>query len=295
MGPPSKSNTSNISNPREVRPQQPYNQQQPYQQPNDFQQQTNSFPQPQSNFQQQPNSFPQPQSNFQQQANSFAQPQSVRPRPRPSEHDERQPQQDTNDETDGSRSTHVDVNVHYRSVESASVADVNNSTPGIFTSFIIDRMENEGYDIPPSLESRRNLDRESEIARNLRRIGDDISRDKALNSLIGGITVTPNTVYETFFSVASEIFQDGSVNWGRVVMLFYFAYKLAIQVVSQGQLIDKIIEWVAKFVTERLASWISSRGGWTAVREYFGSTSAQLIGVFLAGIFISSLFWYYKR
>jgi len=186
MGPPSKSNTSNISNPREVRPQQPYNQQQPYQQPNDFQQQ-------------QANSFPQPQSNFQQQANSFPQPQSVRPRPRPSENDERQPRQDTNDETDGSRSTHVDVNVHYRSVESASVADVNNSTPGIFTSFIIDRMENEGYDIPPSLQSRRNLDRESEIARNLRRIGDDISRDKALNSLIGGITVTPNTVYETFF------------------------------------------------------------------------------------------------
>ena len=35
---------------------------------------------------------------------------------------------------------------------------------------------------------------------------------------------------DSFLKVAREIFADGQFNWGRVVMLFYFAYKMAIRV-----------------------------------------------------------------
>lgn len=35
---------------------------------------------------------------------------------------------------------------------------------------------------------------------------------------------------ETFSQVAHEIFNDGIYNWGRVVTLFYFAYKMIIRV-----------------------------------------------------------------
>lgn len=43
-------------------------------------------------------------------------------------------------------------------------------------------------------------------------------------SMIDGVSV--DSSQETFTQVAREIFNDGQFNWGRVVMLFYFAYKM---------------------------------------------------------------------
>lgn len=39
-----------------------------------------------------------------------------------------------------------------------------------------------------------------------------------------------NSPYETFSSVAKELFADGIYNWGRIVTLFYFTYKLVLKV-----------------------------------------------------------------
>ncbi len=36
--------------------------------------------------------------------------------------------------------------------------------------------------------------------------------------------------YETFSDVAKELFCDGVYNWGRIVTLFYFTYKLIMKV-----------------------------------------------------------------
>jgi len=91
-----------------------------------------------------------------------------------------------------------------------------------------------------------------------------MSNNNQLNNLIADIRVTPDTAYKTFFKVASQIFADGTINWGRVCTLFYFAYKLAIQVLNQLPLIDTIINWVTKFVAEKLATWIWNRGGWVS-------------------------------
>ena len=77
-----------------------------------------------------------------------------------------------------------------------------------------------------------------------------MSNNNQLNNLISDITVTPETAYKTFFKVASQIFADGTINWGRICTLFYFAYKLAIQVLNQLPLVDTIINWLTKFVAE---------------------------------------------
>lgn len=92
-----------------------------------------------------------------------------------------------------------------------------------------------------------------------------MSNHAQLNHLISEIKVTSKTAYKTFFSVASQIFADGTINWGRVCTLFYFAYKLAIQVLKELPLLDIIIEWVKKFVAQKLASWIFNRGGWVSI------------------------------
>lgn len=39
-----------------------------------------------------------------------------------------------------------------------------------------------------------------------------------------------NSPYETFSDVAKELFSDGIYNWGRIVTLFYFTYKLMLKV-----------------------------------------------------------------
>lgn len=48
--------------------------------------------------------------------------------------------------------------------------------------------------------------------------------------MIDGVSVDSSQA--TFMDVAREIFNDGQFNWGRVVMLFYFAYKMAKKVNS---------------------------------------------------------------
>ena len=42
--------------------------------------------------------------------------------------------------------------------------------------------------------------------------------------------VSVNSPYETFSDVAKELFSDGIYNWGRIVTLFYFTYKLILKV-----------------------------------------------------------------
>jgi hypothetical protein len=42
--------------------------------------------------------------------------------------------------------------------------------------------------------------------------------------------VPPDAERKTFMSIAQQIFDDGVFNWGRVVALFYFAYKVCIKV-----------------------------------------------------------------
>jgi len=43
-------------------------------------------------------------------------------------------------------------------------------------------------------------------------------------------SVSPFAPKQSFMRVAHEIFSDGIINWGRVVALFYFAFKLALRV-----------------------------------------------------------------
>ncbi len=47
--------------------------------------------------------------------------------------------------------------------------------------------------------------------------------------------VPVDSPYETFSDVAKELFCDGIYNWGRIVTLFYFTYKLIMKVSSKGK------------------------------------------------------------
>ena len=186
----------------------------------------------------------------------------------------------------------MNFNIGYHRTVS-TVEEVSNETHDVFKTFLAQRLESDGYDVPGDIKIQNRV--KSDVAITLQRIGDDLTNNTGINDLIGQIKVTPDTVYKTFFSVAMQLFSDGNVNWGRIVALFYFAYRLALQCITNMSLLQTIIGWVGKFVYDKLATWISERGGWSAIKEWFGSTSAQMVGVFLAGmIFSFGILWFKK-
>lgn len=144
-----------------------------------------------------------------------------------------------------------------------SVEDVSGQAPDIVKSFLVVCFERDGLEVPVELTAEQQKVNK-QVANVLRDIGDSLNQHPTLNSLIDEIHVTKDTAFETFLSVAMQIFQDGKVNWGRVVTLFYFGYKLAIQVLTQVPLIKMIIEWVVKFIKEKLVQWIVEQGGWVS-------------------------------
>ena len=70
--------------------------------------------------------------------------------------------------------------------------------------------------------------------------------------------------YETFISVADEIFREGEKNWGRIVVLYAFAGYVARHCVENE--VENIVEFMGDFlgfyVVKTLGSWITENGGW---------------------------------
>jgi len=227
-----------------------------------------------------------PQSRTRQVENDEIGPQS---RTTPVENEENLLEQDTTDIADGASSTHIDV--HYSSISSASISDIVDVTPSLFTSFMVDQLQVDGYDVPHVLLSQRAVATIKEVGTLLRRAANDFDRNTHMNNSIAGINFTPETAKATFMQVALEIFKDG-LSWGRIAVFFYFACKFGLLLMRQraGDYFRQIIGWVAEFVSQQLADWISSRGGWSSIREYFGSTNVQMVCVFVAGILTSYFF-----
>lgn len=180
---------------------------------------------------------------------------------------------------------------------SISRFDVGNQARLLLSQFIHDRMQADGYSkaptsevlIEPGTPSGPPVEHVREVAMALRAIGDELDKDDSLQNLIRQIP--PNAPSQTFLIVAKEIFADGKFNWGRVVTLFYFAYKMIAKAIQQSMntvpLIRSIVEWVVNFIVEYVAPWIIERGGWSAIQEYFGTPSMQAVSIFMAGLLLS--------
>lgn len=117
-----------------------------------------------------------------------------------------------------------------------------------------------------------------DVAITLRTIGDQLSQDYELNSLIDMVPI--QSPREIFFKVCKQMFQDGQFNWGRVVALFYFAYRLIAKAIQKSAesvpWIKDIMRWVMDFFYDYIAWWIVQRGGWFMIREYWGTRGGTL-------------------
>lgn len=63
--------------------------------------------------------------------------------------------------------------------------------------------------------------------------------------------INPCEPQQSFMRVALELFSDGIYNWGRVVALFYFGFKLAVRVCELFLLINSISEYCCKITCKK--------------------------------------------
>lgn len=117
----------------------------------------------------------------------------------------------------------------------------------------------------------------SQVGRQLAMIGDDINERYApqFNRMIKLLSVTPDTAYEAFAGVARKLFRDGNINWGRIITLLCFGYRIAITVLQRGirGFFHKVVGFVCRFIlVEKIAQWIAEQGGWRAIMNYIPET-----------------------
>lgn len=110
-----------------------------------------------------------------------------------------------------------------------------------------------------------------QVGRQLAIIGDDINRryDSEFQAMLQHLQPTAENAYEYFTKIASSLFESG-INWGRVVALLGFGYRLALYVYQRGLtgFLGQVTRFVADFMLHHcIARWIAQRGGWVAALD----------------------------
>lgn len=77
-----------------------------------------------------------------------------------------------------------------------------------------------------------------------------------------------------FTSALREIFSDGVINWGRIIVVYAFTMCAAREAHNRGWpgISDAIINKMIEYVEENLCTWISLRGGWVSYLCLFAFT-----------------------
>ncbi|KAE8623324.1 hypothetical protein XENTR_v10005563 [Xenopus tropicalis] len=106
------------------------------------------------------------------------------------------------------------------------------------------------------------------VGQQLAKIGDDINEryQEQFDDILKHLNPSLDNAYSYFKKIASSLFENG-INWGRILSLLGFGYRMAVYVVRNGQrgFFRIINQWMVRYVMEScIAQWISSRGGWVA-------------------------------
>ncbi|XP_054032416.1 bcl-2 homologous antagonist/killer [Dryobates pubescens] len=166
---------------------------------------------------------------------------------------------------------------HRRAQELNSETQVVEETEEVFRSYAFYRYRQEreegGEEVPLDPEIEEFQQEEvystgSQVGRRLAIIGDDINEryDEEFRCMLKSLQPTRDNAYEYFTRIASSLFESG-INWGRVVALLGFGYRMALHVYQQG--IPGFLRRIARFVAEfmlhnHIARWIAQQGGWVA-------------------------------
>ncbi|NWH49581.1 BAX regulator, partial [Fregata magnificens] len=97
------------------------------------------------------------------------------------------------------------------------------------------------------------------------RVWGRLSQDPEMDRLVGALAGCPPL--PALAEVSEQLFQDG-INWGRVVVFFYFTYRVVWQALWGDHPLRTILDWAISFLQRRLSAWIQRQGGWGSILRY---------------------------
>ncbi|KAL4228050.1 hypothetical protein ACF0H5_013486 [Mactra antiquata] len=114
--------------------------------------------------------------------------------------------------------------------------------------------------------------------------------DIVLKSMVNRLNIDDTNMFQTFVTVADEIFEDGQINWGRVIVVYAFAARLtAFLRKSDSAYEEKIALYVGKYVGNKLGRWILDNGGWDAFADFFSDENAAEDKIWRGLLFTATL------
>lgn len=111
------------------------------------------------------------------------------------------------------------------------------------------------------------------VARTLRLATDEIlaKHRLLLNGMVSRLQIRRDTCYDTFVSVADELFADNTVTWARIITLYAFGARLALycQEKEMADFVPEITRFLGMYVTEHLGGFVREQGGWSEMCRHF--------------------------
>lgn len=152
----------------------------------------------------------------------------------------------------------------------------NNLAMQLFSDYVDYRLRKTGFKRKAS-ESPTPTSEPTAVMLALRRLSDEfeVRYTRTFDELDQHIVVTQDNAYETFVNVVNELFIDG-IKWGRIVGLFSFTAKLALQAMEKEdeELVNNLIEWATEYVSLKLQPWITQHGGWEGLVDFCGGSGS---------------------
>ena len=94
-----------------------------------------------------------------------------------------------------------------------------------------------------------------------------LAQHDVYNNVCENLNLTSTNLEENFCGVAETVFEDGIINWGRLIALLGFSVKIAeyVSVKGFGNHDDRVAELTTHFIVNRMGAWIRSKGGWVSL------------------------------
>lgn len=186
------------------------------------------------------------------------------------------------DGVDGSSPSMGCLGVQYQQEQDRNMVDspVSQSYPQLVVSGTVRQIAMDlSHDIVYHVTRLRKVKPSSKHSATLRRTVLEMSEKHEIlfNGIMKKLQITSESAYIHFYNVANEIFKDGQTNWGRIVTVYAFGARIAKHLTEQHReeqislkkRIEKVADFVGKYVADKLGPWITQQGGWDSFDEHF--------------------------
>ncbi|XP_038643100.1 induced myeloid leukemia cell differentiation protein Mcl-1 homolog [Scyliorhinus canicula] len=116
-------------------------------------------------------------------------------------------------------------------------------------------------------------------AETLQRIGDRLieKHGPAFTGMVNRLNVSQKEDLDTIQRVATEMFSDGEVNWGRVVSFIAFGAVMGnhLKKIQREDCIEEVAVKVTKYLTQQKREWLETQNGWDGFTKFFHENNAE--------------------